>query len=178
MIDERPELMRLAEGIVKQAEKLSRILEAQVPAPIGGGSSPVIISDGSLYIASIFDSIAGPTGNGPYSYLIEKHSPLIVARHCGDGGFTKPTNGDNWQLTIPLTSGGGPIVVTQADALHIQITGVPSSYQPSNAAEPGENVIIMNVTPDWPNATFVPDTANPKPKAVGRHLSLHFSKHD
>jgi hypothetical protein len=180
MSDKREELIHVAEGIMKQAEELTRLLGVQQPpappAPTGSGMSPVIISDGTLHFTSIADAISGPNGSGPYSYLIEKHSPLIVVRHCG--GQDRPSNGDYWQVTIPLTSGGGPILVKQSDQTHIQISGVPTSFTPSNPAQPGENVIIMNVIPDWNNATFDPDTLHSNPKRTGKHLSLHFANND
>jgi hypothetical protein len=158
----------LADRVAKDAATLSREVH-MLGHP--DGSSPVIISDGSLMITSIADPISGPFGGGPYSYTMSKKA-LVKVRHCT--GIPSAAQA-GWKLVIPELNTGAKIELSQTGSV-LTISGVPNAAPAPLEGPPSEYVLTIQITPDWANAYFYPDGISKT--NVKHHLALHFSNAD
>jgi len=168
----------LADRVAKDAATLSREVH-MLGHP--DGSSPVIISDGSLIISSIGDQIS--TGvrqaDGTYTYQVTK-TAFVALRHCSGTPRKAPSPGawPNWSLTIPLTNPAGSIVLKPLGASIMQIAGVPQNITPSVDTPSGENVLKTSFTANFDAAVFDPGDGSGTTTHFKPHLSLHFSAAD
>ena len=166
----------IAENAADIQNDVSKLMALLTPVN-SGGTSPVIITDGSLVITSISDPIIGPTGTGPYSYTVMNKVALNKLKHCNGDPLVPIAN--DWSLTIPFTvnSTRGAVVVQKSDD-GLAISGVPVvGLNPTSNDPPGENVLAIPVSPDWTDVVFDSGHGGTTTK-VGRHLSLHFSNAD
>lgn len=177
-------LAELADKVAKDTEALStevhklRTEVHKLRTP--DGSSPVIISDGSLIISSIGDQISSGArqADGTYTYQVTK-TAFVALRHCSGAPRKAPGTGwPNWSLTIPLTNPAGSIVLKPLGASIMQIAGVPQNITPSVDTPSGENVLKTSFTANFDAAVFDPGDGSGTTTHFKPHLSLHFSSND